>query len=61
MVLYKIGRALQIVGMLMLPVAIAGEVAPGGPLDLKTSLTVSGIGVAVFAIGYAVQQAGRPK
>jgi hypothetical protein len=61
MLLYRAGRALQIVGMVLLPVAIAGELAPGGPLDLRASLTLSGIGVAVFALGYLLQQAGRPR
>jgi hypothetical protein len=59
MLLYKAGRVLQVVGMILLPVAIAGNLAPEQPLDLRASLTLSGIGVAVFAIGYLLQQAGR--
>ncbi len=58
-VLYKAGRALQVVGMILLPVAIAGNIVPDRPLDLRASLTLSGIGVAIFVFGYLLQQAGR--
>jgi hypothetical protein len=61
MLLYKAGRVLQVVGMILLPVAIAGNLAPGPPLDLRASLTLSGIGVGVFMLGYLLQQAGRPR
>ena len=61
MLLYRAGRALQILGMILLPIAIAGNIAPEQPLDLRMSLTVSGVGVAVFVIGYLMQQAGRPR
>jgi hypothetical protein len=61
MLLYRAGRALQIVGMILLPIAIAGELAPEHPLDLRSSLTLSGIGVAIFALGYLMQQAGKPR
>jgi hypothetical protein len=61
MMLHRVGRTLQIVGMILLPVAIAGNIAPEQPLDLRTSLTLSGIGIAVFALGYLIQQASRPR
>jgi predicted acyltransferase len=61
MLLYKAGRALQVIGMILLPVAIAGNLVPEQPLDLRASLTLSGVGVAVFALGYLLQQAGRPQ
>jgi hypothetical protein len=59
--LYKLGRALQVVGMLLLPVAIAGNIAPGQPLDLRQSLTLSAVGMLVFGLGWLLQQAGRPR
>jgi len=59
--LYKVGRFLQVVGMIVLPVAVAGNIAPDQPLDLKTSLTLSFIGVAIFTLGWLMQQAGKPK
>jgi hypothetical protein len=57
--LYKLGRFLQLAGMLILPVAIAGNLAPGEPLNLRDSLTLSGVGVAVFAVGWLLQQSGK--
>jgi hypothetical protein len=61
MLLYKLGRFLQVVGMILLPIGIAGNVADPQRIDLKTSLTISGVGVLVFIVGYMIQQAGRPK
>jgi len=58
--LYKIGRFLQLVGLIVVPVAIAGNIATEPPpLKLWTSLTLSGIGVLIFFLGYLLQQAGR--
>jgi hypothetical protein len=58
--LYKLGRFLQVVGMILLPVAIAGNLVPETPLTLWQSLTLSGIGVIVFTIGWLIQQVGKP-
>ncbi|HWG47402.1 MAG TPA: hypothetical protein VN688_31855 [Gemmataceae bacterium] len=57
--LYKLGRFLQIVGMILLPLAIAGNLSPERPLDLRESLTLSAIGIVVFGVGYFLQQASR--
>jgi hypothetical protein len=59
--LYRLGRLLQLVGLILLPVAIAGNIAPEQPLDLRRSLTLSGLGVLVFFVGWLIQQAGRSK
>jgi hypothetical protein len=59
-ILYRLGRLLQVVGMVMLPLAIAGNLSPNDPMPLGTSLTLSAVGVAVFLVGYLMQQAGRP-
>ena len=56
--LYKLGRALQLVGLIILPVAISGNVAE--KLDLKESLILSAIGIGVFALGWLIQQLGPP-
>jgi hypothetical protein len=58
--LYRLGRVLQIVGMAILPVAVVGNLVPEQPLNLRQSLTFSGIGVIIFIVGYLLQQAGRP-
>jgi len=57
--LYKLGRLLQIVGLILLPLAIAGNLSPKDPMDLRQSLTLSTIGIVVFIAGYFMQQAGR--
>jgi hypothetical protein len=57
--LYKFGRFLQLLGMIILPVAIAGNLAREDLIDLKTSLVLSGVGIAVFAVGWLIQQAGK--
>ncbi len=55
---YKLGRFLQFAGLVVLPVAIAGNVAE--KLDLKESLLLSTAGILVFSLGWLLQQAGRP-
>ncbi len=57
---YKIGRLLQILGLVLLPIAIAGNLA-GEKLDLKESLTLSGLGMLIFFAGWLVQQGSRPQ
>ncbi len=57
--LYKLARLLQFVGLVILPVAIGGNVAE--KLSLKDSLMLSGVGVAVFLVGYLLQQGTRPR
>jgi hypothetical protein len=58
--LYKLGRFLQLVGLILLPLAIAGNLAPERErLDLRQSLTLSAVGIVVFGAGYLLQQTGR--
>jgi hypothetical protein len=57
--LYSIGRFLQMAALLILPIAVAGNVAE--KIDLRDSLTLSGVGVVVFIIGWLLQQFGRPQ
>ncbi len=59
--LYKLGRFLQIVGMILLPVAIAGNVAREEIVTLKVSLMISGIGIVIFLVGWWLQQAAKAK
>ena len=56
--LYKLGRALQLAGLFILPAAIVGNVLER--LDLKDSLLVSAVGIGVFALGWLIQQMGSP-
>jgi hypothetical protein len=59
--LYRLGRLLQLAGLIMLPVAISGNVANPEQVDLRTSLALSAAGVLIFLIGWLLQQAGRKR
>jgi hypothetical protein len=54
--LYRLGRAFQLVGLLLLPLAMAGNVSNN--LDLRQMLAVAGLGIGIFSIGWLLQQAG---
>ena len=61
--LYKIARLLQLAGLLIVPIGIAGNLAErnqGPVLDLKQSLVISTIGCLVFFCGWLLQSS-RPK
>jgi uncharacterized membrane protein YGL010W len=57
--LYQLGRLLQVIGMIILPLAIVANVAPEHTIDLRTSLTFSSIGIGIFGVGWLIQQAAR--
>jgi hypothetical protein len=57
--MHSVGRFLQLVGLIILPFAIAGNVVE--QLSLKESLTMSGIGILVFSLGWLLQQGARPR
>jgi ABC-type Mn2+/Zn2+ transport system permease subunit len=56
---YKFARFLQLLALLILPAAVAGEIAER--LTLKESLYISGLGAGCFVIGYLLQQTTRPR
>ena len=56
--LYKIGRFLQLAGMIILPVAAAGQALER--MNLRDFLLVAGVGVGVFLLGWLLQEMGRP-
>lgn len=55
---YRIARFMQLAGLVILPIAISGNVAE--KLDLRDSLALSAVGVLVFIIGWALQQFVKP-
>jgi hypothetical protein len=59
--LYRLGRLLQLAGLILLPVAISGNIADPERIDLRASLTMSAIGVCIFALGWLLQQSGKPR
>jgi hypothetical protein len=56
--LYKLGRVLQLVGLIVLPVAMAGNIADR--VTLGNMLVLTGAGVVVFFIGWLLQQSSKP-
>jgi hypothetical protein len=57
--LYTLARLLQLAGLILLPVAMAGNLAES--LDLRQMLLLAGAGVGLFVLGWLLQQATRPK
>jgi hypothetical protein len=56
--LYRIARVMQLAGLIILPIAISGNVA--NKLDLRESLSLSAVGGVIFVIGWALQQFVKP-
>jgi hypothetical protein len=57
--LYSIARFLQFAGLIILPIAIAGNLADQR-LSVPQSLMLSAIGIVVFFVGWLLQQGTRP-
>ncbi len=57
---YRLGRLLQLIGMVLLPLAIAGNLADPERVSVRDSLMLSGAGVLVFCVGWLLQQGARP-
>ena len=53
---YRIGRFLQVMGMIILPFGIASELM--GKVGLGQSLLIASVGTLIFYIGYVVQHQG---
>jgi hypothetical protein len=53
-VLYSLARFLQFLGLIMLPLAIMGEVSQ--TLTLKQSLVYSSVGIVTFFLGWLLQR-----
>jgi hypothetical protein len=56
---YKLGRALQVAGMIILPVGVVGNILDQTKVTLQDSLMVAAVGLGVFGLGWVLQQAGR--
>ena len=59
--LHKIARFLQLLGLLICPVGIAGNVARPEEVTLKVSLMIAAAGMLVFALGWLLQQTTKPR
>lgn len=59
--MYTLGRTLQMIGMMMLPIAIAGQVTNPEWMTLGRMLMLTGVGIVIFGAGYLLQQASGKK
>lgn len=59
--LFRLGRGLQVIGMIVAPAGIAGNVLDPEKVRVQDSLAVAAVGVVVFAAGWLIQQAARRK
>ncbi len=59
MLLIRLGQLLQVIGFFMVPLAVMGNVVTPNDVSLRTSLTFSGIGIAIFFLGRMLQKAGE--
>jgi hypothetical protein len=61
---YKLARLLQLLGLIIVPVAVAGNLSELAgskyQLTLGESLLLSGVGVILFYAGWTLQQKARP-
>jgi hypothetical protein len=57
--LYKLGRFLQLLGLLIAPAGVAGNIVHRDAVTEGTMLLILVIGGGVFALGWMLQQAGR--
>jgi hypothetical protein len=58
--LFKFGRFCQILGLIILPIAIAGNLHDERSMTLWRSLGVSLVGIVIFTAGWLIQQWSRP-
>lgn len=58
--LYKLGRFLQLLGLLIAPAGIAGNIVQRDVVTEGAMLAILAAGVGVFAVGWLLQQGGRP-
>lgn len=56
---YKLARVLQLIGLVLLPFAMAGNIAD--KLTEREMLLVTGAGIGVFVAGWLLQRAAKPR
>jgi predicted acyltransferase len=59
--LYKLGRLLQVIGLVLLPLAMAGNLVPDAPVNLRNMLALMALGVVIFFVGWKMQEMGKGK
>lgn len=59
--LYRLGRFLQLLGLLIAPVGLAGNLARPDLVTPGRELTILVVGITLFVLGWLLQRAGRPQ
>jgi hypothetical protein len=54
--LYKLARFLQLLGLLICPAGVAGNVLRPEEVTLKETLMIAAGGIVVFTVGWLLQQ-----
>ncbi len=55
----KLGRLIQLVALIVLPLAMAGNLVPNDPLPPGTMLGFTVAGVALFYFGWVLSSPGK--
>lgn len=59
--LRKLGRFLQLVGLVILPAGMAGNMVDPQRVGVWPMLTIAAVGLLIFTTGWYLQQVGGPK
>ncbi len=54
--LYRVGRFLQLFGLLIIPTGIAGNLADRDAMGEGTMFKILAVGIVVFALGWLLQR-----
>jgi hypothetical protein len=57
--LYKAGRFLQLLGLLIAPAGVVGNIVQREVVTEGVMLSILAVGGGIFLLGWLVQQAGR--
>jgi hypothetical protein len=57
--LYKTGRFLQLIGLILLPVGMAGNLARPEEFGTTSVFVLLLVGAGIFTLGYLIQQMAR--
>jgi len=58
---YRLGRFLQLLGLLIAPVGLAGNLARPDLVSEGGELAILGGGMLVFAVGWLLQRGAKPQ
>jgi len=58
---YRFGRFLQLLGLLIAPVGLAGNLARRETVSTGIELGILAGGIAVFVLGWLIQRGARPQ